>query len=397
MSLSTLPLSYCTNVHPGLTVAAVLDGLQTYTGPVRRKLSAPLAAGLWLPEPVIRELRSEPGRLDALRQTLRDEGLVCYTLNAFPYGNFHSERVKENVYFPDWTDDSRREYTEACATVLAELMPEGVEGSISTVPLGFKPLSGRAGFGEDCIAQLIRLARFLDNLHDDTGQVIRLAIEPEPCCVLETTAETIAFFGRLRDAAEKEGAGEAVRRHLGVCYDVCHQAVEFEDVPASIRDLTQAGIRINKLHITCAIEVDAPQEADVRAELANFVEPRYLHQTFARSSDGRVVNVVDLTPELCRAPEGEFAAAPRWRVHFHVPVNAASVGRLKTTRPDLERALGAVAALEYAPHLEVETYTWGVLPSGEKPDLVEGLLRELTATGILLGNLRLGASGLLEV
>lgn len=395
MSLSTLPLSYCTNVHPGLTVAAVIDGLKTYTGEVRRRLQAPLAAGLWLAEPVIAELKSSPARMTALRHTLGEQDLICYTLNAFPYGNFHGERVKENVYLPDWTDDARRVYTEDCARVLAELMPTGVEGSISTVPLGFKPLCTREGFEERCIEQLIRLARFLDALHDDTGQVIRLAIEPEPCCVLETTSETIAFFARLREAADKAGAGSVVRRHIGVCYDVCHQSVEFEDVAGSIRELTKADIRINKLHITCAIEVDAPSDPAVREELARFVEPRYLHQTFARSADGRVVNLLDLTQEFCRQPPADFATAPVWRVHFHVPVDAMSVGRLKTTRPDLERALATVSELEYAPHLEVETYTWGVLPTGEKPPLVEGLVQELTATGVLLGNLRLGASGLL--
>jgi len=395
MSLSTLPLSYCTNVHPGLTVAEVLSGLRTYTGPVRKRLGAPLAAGLWLARPVIDEVLAAPEKVSQLRAELEELELSCHTLNAFPYGNFHSERVKENVYLPDWTDDTRREYTENCARVLTGLMRTGVEGSISTVPLGFKPLATAAGFEDRCIEQLIVLARFLDALHDDTGQVVRLAIEPEPCCVLETTPETIAFFGRLRAAADRVGAGEVVRRHLGVCYDVCHQAVEFEDVAASIADLTRADIRINKLHITCAIAVDAPQDEAVRQELARFVEPRYLHQTFARGQSGATIRVTDLTHEHCESPPSDFAEAKEWRVHFHVPVNARAVGRLGTTRPDLERALAAVAALEYAPHLEVETYTWGVLPSGEKPDLVEGLLQELMATGVLLGNLRLGRSGLL--
>lgn len=395
MSLSTLPLSYCTNVHPSLTVAEVLSGLATYTGPVRKRLGAPLAAGLWLAQPVVDELLAAPAEIGRLRGELDRLELSCHTLNAFPYGNFHSERVKEQVYLPDWTDDRRREYTQNCAKVLTQLMRPGVEGSISTVPLGFKPLSTAAGFEDRCIEQLIAMARFLDGLHDDTGQVVRLAIEPEPCCVLETTAETIAFFGKLRTAADRQGAGDEVRRHLGVCYDVCHQAVEFEDVAASIADLARAEIRINKLHITCAIAVDGPQAAAIRGELAQFVEPRYLHQTFARSGAGEVVHITDLTREHCDAPPAPFDGAKEWRVHFHVPVNARSVGGLGTTRPDLERALAAVAALEYAPHLEVETYTWGVLPGGQKPDLVEGLLQELTATGVLLGNLRLGKSGLL--
>ena len=397
MSLSTLPLSYCTNVHAGLTVQEVLSGLATYTGPVRERLGAPLAAGLWLAQPVIDELVRGPEKVSRLRAELDRLGLTCYTLNAFPYGNFHSERVKENVYLPDWTQDSRRTYTENCARVLTQLMRPGVEGSISTVPLGFKPLSTAPEFLDRCIEQLIAAARALDAMHDETGQVVRLAIEPEPCCVLETTPETIAFFERLRAAADAvgNGAGEVVRRHIGVCYDVCHQAVEFEGIDASIAALVRAEIRINKVHITCAIELDNPADPDIREELARFVEPRYLHQTFARSAEGRIVNILDLTREHCATPPSDFSGASAWRIHFHVPVNAHSVGRLRTTRPDLERALRAVSNLEYAPHLEVETYTWDVLPSGEKPTLVEGLLLELTATGVLLGNLRLGNAGLL--
>ncbi len=395
MSLSTLPLSYCTNVHPGLTLDEVLSGLSTYTGPVRDRLGAPLAAGLWLAQPVIEEIGRNSAAIERLRTELDRLGLVCYTLNAFPYGNFHGERVKENVYLPDWTQDSRRAYTESCARVLTQLMRPGVEGSISTVPLGFKPLSTATDFQDRCAEQLIATARALDALHDETGQVVRLAIEPEPCCVLETTPETIAFFDRLRAAADAEGAGDVVRRHIGVCYDVCHQAVEFEDVAASIDALVRAEIRINKVHITCAIELDCPSDPALREELARYVEPRYLHQTFARGDDGRTVNIVDLTREHCAAPPADFAGAGKWRIHFHVPVNAHSDGGLKTTRPDLERALRTVSNLEYAPHLEVETYTWGVLPSGEKPALVEGLLQELTATSVLLGNLRLGSAGLL--
>jgi sugar phosphate isomerase/epimerase len=395
MSLSTLPLSYCTNVHPGLTVDEVLSGLRTYTGEVRKRLGAPLAAGLWLAQPVIAQLTASASETARLKEELDRLSLVCYTLNAFPYGNFHSERVKETVYIPDWTDESRRIYTQQCASVLAALMPVGVEGSISTVPLGFKDLCGAPDFVDRCIPQIIELARFLNDLHDETGQVIRLAIEPEPLCVLETTPETLAFFEKLNAAAAKVGVEQIVRRHIGVCYDVCHQSVEFEDVAASIQTLSNAQIRINKVHITCAIEVDRPDDPAVRAELARFVEPRYLHQTFGRTREGKVVQVTDLHRAHCDSPPSEFADCPTWRVHFHVPVNAHEVGLLKTTRPDLERALATVAKLEYAPHLEVETYTWGVLPSGEKPALVDGLLAELNAAGVMLGNLRLQASGLL--
>ncbi|MEZ5942839.1 MAG: metabolite traffic protein EboE [Planctomycetaceae bacterium] len=381
MSLSTLPLSYCTNVHPGLTVDEVIEGLTRFTAPTQQQLGSSIAAGLWLAAPVISQVRQNPEELNKLATALQKHGLVCYTLNAFPYGDFHSERVKEQVYIPDWTTEERLSYSKDCAAVLAELLPDGTEGSISTVPLGFKELATAADFIPRCIDRLLTLATALDDLHDDTGRVIRLAIEPEPLCVLETTAETLAFFQQLFEAAEQQGLLYVAQRHLGVCYDVCHQAVEFEDVPASIQSLQEAGIRINKLHITCAIHILQPGENPAAREyLAAFVEPRYLHQTFARSSAGGVVSLTDLTRELCLEPFGDFATAEAWRVHYHVPVNAEQVGPLHTTRPEMRQALQAVAQLDYAPHLEVETYTWGVLPDGEKPNLVDGLTGELRAT-----------------
>ena len=389
MSLSTLPLSYCTNVHPGRMLREVIDGVSSYTGRVRREFGEPLAAGLWLAAPVIRELEGSNEQLAGLRGVLQEQDLVCYTLNAFPYGDFHSERVKEQVYLPDWRSPARLDYTLACARVLAELLPEGTEGSISTVPLGFKSLSTDDGFEEQCIDLLLQLVEEFDDLHDETGRVIRLAIEPEPLCVLETTPETVGFFGRFFARAADADLLGAAQRHVGVCYDVCHQSVEFEDVKASIQSLHAAGVRINKVHVTCAIRLERPAEnAEGRAALARYVEPRYLHQTFARTPSGDTVRQLDLDAELCASPPAEFRAADEWRVHFHVPVNAESLGPLATTRPDLKRALRAVAELPYAPHLEVETYTWEVLPGAGRPDLVGGLTAELVATRELLEGLR---------
>lgn len=388
MSISTLPLSYCTNVHPGRTLDEVEQGLQRYTAPVQQQLDTPLAAGLWLARPVVDELVTSAERLESFAARLEELGLVCYTLNAFPYSDFHSDRVKEQVYIPDWSQPERLHYTLSCARLLASLMPEGTEGSISTVPLGFKQFKLSDDFVEQCIARLIELATRLDMLYDETGKLVRLALEPEPFCVLETTAEVISFFNRLRQRAEKARAADSVNRFLGLCYDVCHQAVEFEDVTTSIRALDQSDIRINKVHITCALELQRPAEnAGARKVLAQYVEPRYLHQTMARTASGRVARAVDLTRELALEPDDPFREAECWRVHFHVPVDAERLGPLGTTRMDLIAALSTVSALPYAPHLEVETYTWEVMPGGRKADLVEGLTRELTATQKLLSSL----------
>jgi sugar phosphate isomerase/epimerase len=385
MTISSLPLSYCTNVHPGRTLAEVEDGLDRFTVPIQANYGSELAAGLWLAAPVIRELAQSRDATSRFAGGLRRRGLSCYTLNAFPYGDFHSARVKENVYLPDWTQPDRLEYTLACARCLAVFLPEEAEGSVSTVPLGFKPFQHAAAFADQCADQLIALARGLDRLHHETGRLIRLAIEPEPFCEIETTDETIQFFERLRSRAADVGALSEVQTYLGVCYDVCHQAVEFEDVAASIRSLVAAEIRINKVHISCAIEVSHPgRNADVLKALSRYVEPRYLHQTFARSTSGEIVRHVDLDHALTSNPSPEFRDASMWRVHFHVPVDAERLGPLGTTRGELKIALGVIPELSYAPHLEVETYTWEVLPDGGTPNLIEGFSRELIATNSLL-------------
>jgi sugar phosphate isomerase/epimerase len=385
MALSDLPLSYCTNVHPGRTVREVEDGLDRYTVPVMRATSQPLAAGLWLARSVVTELLNGGGALDNFAEGLSRRGLSCHTLNAFPFGDFHSERVKENVYLPDWTTPGRLAYTTDCAAVLARLLPPGVNGSISTMPLGFRGFHHPAEFTHACAERLVECARRLAEIRERDGKLVRLAIEPEPFCVVETTPEAVDFFKLLWRTADSMGAADAVRTHVGLCFDVCHQAVEFEDVAESIRLLDREGIRINKVHASCALQLDDPRNnAKGRAALKRYVEPRYLHQTIAALPDGRHARAVDLNESLIEAPGEEFLSAAAWRVHFHVPVDAERIGPLRTTRPALKEALAAVARLDYAPHLEVETYTWGVLPGEDKPDLVTGLTRELLATRALL-------------
>lgn len=381
MPISALPLSYCTNVHPGQSLIEVEAGLDRFTVPVARGFGEPLAAGLWLAQPVVQELLAAPDTARQFADRLARRGLTCHTLNAFPYGNFHAQRVKEKVYVPDWSTEARLAYTVQCARVLAALLPQGVEGSISTLPLAFKGFDHPPGFVYAAMTRLIVAARELDRLCDETGKIIRLSIEPEPFCALETTAEAIDFFHRLWVEAERRGVTDIVRTHLGLCLDVCHQAVEFENVGNSVRELAAAGVRINKVHITCALQLENPSHNPDGCEaLKRYAEPRYLHQTFARGPEGRLARAVDLTEQLVDNPPADFLEADAWRVHFHVPVDAERLGPLATTRPALREALGAVAALDYAPHLEVETYTWQVLPGDRPPDLVEGLTRELLAT-----------------
>lgn len=387
MALSELPLSYCTNVHPGRNVAEVEAGLDRYTLPIQSRFGRPLAAGLWLANSVTNELLSSDAALARFAEGLQRRGLTCYTLNAFPFGDFHSAEVKRNVYLPDWTSPDRFTYTLNCARILARLLPDDIDGSMSTLPLGFKGFGHSEDFHDESARQLVKLATELSRIGKETGKHIRLAIEPEPLCILETTAEAIDFFRRLRHHAAAAGATAAVHDHIGLCFDVCHQSVEFEDVAESINSIDDAGIRINKVHISCAIELENPRtNHEGLAALRRYVEPRYLHQTTA-CINHEVLRLEDLSETFMRDP-GPFADAPCWRVHFHVPVDAKRLGPLSTTRPDLIKALMAVAELDYDPHLEVETYTWEVLPgSGGSANLVEGFTRELISTQTLLSEL----------
>ncbi|QDU12163.1 metabolite traffic protein EboE [Gimesia aquarii] len=388
MTLSSLPLSYCTNVHPGLTVAEILQKLDEFTVPIQEQYAAPLAAGLWLAEPVIQEiLVTDTGHIH-FAEEVRKRNLICYTLNAFPYGNFHNDRVKENVYLPDWSQPERLEYTKGCARVLSALLPDGAEGSISTVPLGFKQFEHAADFGDTCIEQLIELAIYLKQLKEETGKTIRLAIEPEPFCVIEFTHELIVFFERLYQRAAAKQLLGIVKEFLGACYDICHQAVEFEDIPGSIRQITHAEIRINKIHISNAIELVNPWENEAgRTQLAEYAEPRYLHQTIGNLASGDLYRIVDLTKKFLLAPDPRIKETEKLRVHFHVPIDAQTLGPLGTTYQELKHALATVKELDYAPHLEVETYTWEVLPGDQKLGLVDGLTRELQAARSLLDTL----------
>ena len=378
------PLSYCTNVHPCRSRKDLERIITQEARSVQEQCGFSIGVGLWLPEVVISEVAQDATVTRSIASLLADQGLQCFSLNAFPFGDFHSERVKENVYLPDWSDIRRLDYTRLCSEFLAGVLTGEDEGSVSTLPLAYKQAVQSPDFSKRAIDQLVQLSRDLDRLHHETGKTIRLAIEPEPFCLLETTPETIHFFEMLWDAADKAGVGELVRHHIGVCYDVCHQAVEFENASVAISELAAAAIRINKVQISCAIELNKPSDEKARQALAAFAEQRYLHQTFARHSDGRVISHTDLSQELALDPPPDWKQAEKWRVHFHVPVDADRLGPLGTTRPELIRALHALGQLPYEPHLEVETYTWPVLPGVESGDVISGMSRELIATRDLI-------------
>jgi sugar phosphate isomerase/epimerase len=365
-----LHLTYCTNVHPGESLAEVRAALATKVLAVKRRIcpDAPFGVGLRLSARAAAEL-VEGGALAELRRWLDDHGLYVFTINGFPFGAFHQTRVKAAVYEPDWRSDERVAYSDRLALILARLLPDGIEGSISTVPGGLRTA---VSDDESCRAMASRLRRHvgaLDRLWRETGRTIVLALEPEPGCFLERSDDVIAFF---REHLLGGGDEEAVRRHLGVCLDACHAAVEFEDAVAAARRFRAAGIRIGKLQLSTALVVDFRGDAETLRALAPFAEDTYLHQVVERR-DGELRRWLDL-PDAIAAVDGDDER--QWRIHFHVPLYRAQLGRFRNTQPELAALIAAIAETGCR-HLEVETYTWGVMPFGYRVDLVDGIAREL--------------------
>jgi hypothetical protein len=385
-------LTYCTNIHAGEPLADVMASLAKHLPAIKREVAPDRAfgVGLRLGHAAAEGLRDRAA-LEKLKGFLADGGYYVFTLNGFPYGAFHGRTVKEDAYKPDWSDPHRLDYTNLLADILTELLPPGQEGTISTVPCTFKPWAeGRL----DAITEnLLRHAAHLVGIAQRTGQAIALALEPEPCCYLETIEETVAFFEeRLysREAVARFAAlsglvaaqaEAALRRHLGVCYDVCHAAVEFEDAKASFTRLRASGIPVGKLQLSSALRV-AQFGAASAQHLAAFNEPVYLHQVVQKSG-GALRRFSDLPEALAQAKE---AAGTEWRVHFHVPVILERMVNFDTTQAFLREVLELHREEHLSAHLEVETYTWDVLPPEyRKADLGAAIARELNWVKAELG------------
>jgi hypothetical protein len=347
MKVGGAHLTYCTNIHPGESWAEVEANLVRHVVAVKARVSpdAPFGVGLRLSARAAHELAG--GALGRLQRLLADHQLYVFTINGFPYGPFHGAPVKDTVYRPDWLEPERVAYTDQLADLLAQLLPDGVDGSISTVPGCFRA-RGDASALPAIADNLQRCAAHLAGLERTTGKRITLAIEPEPCCLIETLDEAIALFtDHLR--------GDPHLRHLGVCLDACHAAVEYEDLPAALARLGAAGVPIAKLQLSAGLRL-APVDAERRRAVARFADPIYLHQVVARR--GRELARYTDLPDALADP----AAADEWRVHCHVPIVRAELGAFASTQDVLAELLAIQRRAPISSHLEVETYTWDVLP-----------------------------------
>jgi len=384
----SLHLTYCTNIHPGETWDEVFANVSTHVLAVKARVAPdrPFGVGLRLSDAAARRL-AEPAVLEAFRDFLRAHDLYVFTINGFPYGAFHGTTVKENVYRPDWLEGERVAYSDRLAGLLAALVPAGMEGSVSTVPGCFvERAAGDAG--EGMAANLRRHALTLWRLRERTGRTIGLALEPEPHCVLETSADAVAFFERhllsraaIADFARSTGldpapAEEALRRHLGVCLDACHAAVEFEEAAPALRNLEAAGLRLLKVQVSAGLVVRP--DLDSLAALSRFAEGVYLHQVVVRRGSA-LHRHVDLPQALAQARPPD--AGHEWRIHFHVPLFLERLGLFQNTQEFLNQLLPQLARTAPTAHLEVETYTWDVLPEEHRRLPVDdAIARELQWT-----------------
>jgi len=375
-------IAYCSNVHPCSSVGDLLDIIGTDIKGVRETRGLDrLNAGLWLPNPAVSELLDDEDAFATLVEEIDSAGIRVVTTNGFPYGNFHEGIVKENVYSPDWSQPERFDYTKRLATLMSKLLPDGTDcGTLSTLPLGFqKHWSERRH--RKAVESLVKFAAWLNVLEQTTGRQISLCLEMEPGCAIETTSRMVELFAvELREAAMHRGVAEdTIRRYLAVCFDVCHQAVMFEDVYDSLATLLGNGIAVGKIQLSSALTVDDPGRIDIREALSEFAEDRYLHQVRTRSGEGVVSGKMDLRDAL---KDPGFQTNAPWRIHFHVPVMLDHVqgSPIGTTREALSLVLDFLSDNgDFSPHLEVETYTWNVMPGTSHPRDREDLQSKLAA------------------
>jgi hypothetical protein len=362
-------LAYCTNIHRGETWPETQAALEKFTLAVRERVcpGGRYGVGLRLSDRAARELGEAPA-LAAFQRWLDRHDCYVFTINGFPFGQFHGERVKEQVYVPDWTTTARLDYTNRLFDLLAQLLRPGEEGSVSTVPGSFKEFITTAGQEKMMRDNLFHCVEHIARLEEKTGRTLHLGLEPEPLCYLETTAETAVFFEQLRSEHPND---PRLERCLGVNYDTCHLAVEFEEPSEALARLQGQGIKISKLHLSSALKA-RPTSAG-RAALSSFADDVYLHQVVARTAEGALLRHRDLDIALASS-----ASAEEWRVHFHIPLHCPPMEWFGNTSDHLLGVLDVLAAQPgLCRHLEMETYTWEVMPPGLKSrSVVEQLAAE---------------------
>ena len=396
MNIHDFHLSYCSNIHPGESWEATFENLKIYIPEVKSRLNhnAPFGIGLRLSHEASL-LLERPEEMQEFKAWLQKANVYIFTLNCFPYGGFHRTKVKENVHTPDWTTLERKEYTIRSFKILSQLLPEGMEGGISTSPLSYRHWFASAKAKNEAIEKatvhLIEVVEELVNIHRETGKLLHLDIEPEPDGILENSDELISYFqnwllprGKSTLAENlgisPEAAEKLIKTHIQACYDVCHFAIVYENPSETFQKLKTVGIQIGKIQISAALKVLIPDSANERFSLGKrleeFAESTYLHQVVARKKDGRFASYPDLPQAIEHLGKTKDL---EWRIHFHVPVFLENYGSFHSTQSDISLVLQQLLSQpNLTKHLEVETYTWEVLPKDTHLTLGESIARELS-------------------
>ncbi|NVJ85460.1 MAG: metabolite traffic protein EboE [Algoriphagus sp.] len=392
MQVGNFQFSYCSNIHPGESWEATFQNLKLYIPRIRQKLQweGPFGIGLRLSNEASLDLEEEE-KLHAFQAWLKEENAYVFTLNGFPYGDFHHTRVKDQVHAPDWTTAERTNYTIRSFQILAQLLPDGMNGGISTSPISyrhwFKNQEEKAQAMEQATSNLMEVVTALAKIHSEKGKFLHLDIEPEPDGILENSDEVLWLFDSWlipegapelskKLAISLPEAEKLIRDHIQVCYDICHFAIVYEHPANTFTKFKNAGIKIGKIQISAALKLNLDENrSELHQKLLPFAESTYLHQVVGRRLDGSLISYPDLPQALEHIQEAD---EKEWRIHFHVPLFVESYGTFFSTQSSILNVLSELKNHpEITEHLEVETYTWEVLPDAMRLELGESISREL--------------------
>ncbi|NQX40870.1 hypothetical protein SAMN05421820_104275 [Pedobacter steynii] len=394
MKVNSGHLTYCTNIHAGKNWTEDFDALKQNFPDIKQQVAPDQAMGLGLRLSQEASLQlSHPQHLKEFKDWLQKNEAYVFTMNGFPYGDFHRTIVKENVHAPDWTTPERKDYTIRLFHLLKDLLPAGMDGGVSTSPLSyrhwFKDKNDFDSAKQAATLQIIAVVKELIGIHRETGQVLHLDIEPEPDGILETGREFIDWFKNdllvlgipmiaQHFNLSAHEAESLLKKHVCLCYDVCHFAIGYEAHEAILAELAEQQICVGKIQISAALKANLNGTADSRAliktNFAVFDEPTYLHQVVALKKDGSLIRYPDLSPALAAVDDGDII---EWRSHFHVPISIKETGLLQSTQDDIVTLLRLQKTKPFTNHLEVETYTWEVLPEQMKLPIAQSISNEL--------------------
>lgn len=387
-------LTYCSNIHAGESWKDHFEKLKQNIPTIKQRISPlePFGIGLRLSNQASLELRKQEN-LEEFVLWLGENNCYVFTMNGFPYGGFHNTVVKDQVHAPDWLSADRVNYTIRLAQILAALVPEGVDGGISTSPLSYKYWHDRETLPavfEQATLNLLQVLDQLIKIHKTTGKLIHIDIEPEPDGLLGDGKEFLQWYVQYllplgisfiqeRYEINEDEASSLIREHIQICYDVCHFAVSYEDHAHMIEQLRSLGIKTGKIQISAALKASfdaADNKRDqVLAAFSSFNEPVYLHQVIARKTDNSLVHYRDLGDALQQ--QSAMPDVAEWRAHYHVPIFIQNYGVLQSTQDDIVKVLNLQSGSFFTFHLEIETYTWEVLPEEMRLPIDESIIREM--------------------